>query len=36
MLLYQPIENIDLEVSQLLSLIETKKAYQATLIFTGC
>lgn len=32
MLLSQPIENIDLEVSQLLSLIETKKAYQATLI----
>jgi hypothetical protein len=32
MLLAQPIENIDQEISQLLSLIETKKAYQATLI----
>ena len=32
MLLVQPIENIDIEVSQLLTLIETKKAYQATLI----
>jgi hypothetical protein len=32
MLLFQSIENIDIEVSQLLTLIETKKAYQATLI----
>jgi hypothetical protein len=32
MLLVQPIENIDIEVSQLYTLIETKKAYQATLI----
>jgi hypothetical protein len=32
MLLSQPIENIDQEISQLYALIETKKAYQATLI----
>jgi hypothetical protein len=32
MLLAQSLENIDIEVSQLYALIETKKAYQATLI----
>ena len=32
MLLSQPIENIDQEIFQLYALIETKKAYQATLI----
>ena len=32
MFLSQPIENIDQELSQLYALIETKKAYQATLI----
>jgi hypothetical protein len=32
MLLSQAIENIDIEVSKLLALVETKKAHQATLI----
>jgi len=32
MLLFQSLENIDQEISQLYALIETKKAYQATLI----